>query len=432
MSAIIAQLGVVRRDGRVTDSEWNSLSTDVAKLAKRATLGADELVRAYYRDDMSPQVRAALRRILLDRGYDVRRSPLGLSEEHQAKAVRSAMAANVTRVDRGFEALAAKFARDKDNVTVAVIEGGFDFDAPALSDNISVNTKEIAGDGKDNDGNGLVDDVIGWDFRTNQADQLKSRHGTHVMGIATAGTDRIKAVPVSARGATATDGSLVKAIDYVVARGARVVNISKWIKGDLAADIEKAMAKHPNVLFIKSAGNQGGELGVTDNLRNDLAKRQLANMLVVASTGADGKITSRSNYSSTYVDIAARGGRVMSSFPNGEYASMSGTSMATPQVTRALGKCLLLNPDLTAVQMRRIVRLTVKQRDVLEDKVKSGGALNEQLAFRLALVVHLVDQGKKEDQVIRQVGRDTAEQRALLKALRAYQKEEQSALPLVA
>lgn len=237
------------------------------------------------------------------------------------------------------------------NVIVAVIDSGMAYDHPDLAPNIWTNPGEIAGDGVDNDGNGFVDDVHGWDFLTNDHDPMdpvdlnpggNPGHGTHVAGIiAGAGnngagitgvmwTARLMALKAGGTNRFLSTTALVSAIQYAVAKGARVINASFGGSGcSLAVYDALSAANDAGILFVAAAGN-GGEDRIGDNndstpnfpsnfsapsVCNGQQKAALANVIAVAATDQNDQLATFSNFGPSTVHVAAPGVRINSTAP---------------------------------------------------------------------------------------------------------------------
>lgn len=409
-------------DLRITTDEWNRLLKPHADFsAKEASPEARELLGAWANDAYELEAGAAegLRHFLLSRGYSVpEQRPHGGCAQLQDQV----LATNVSEQDAVFAALVERAGKCDAKVSVAVLDNSFDTAHPALDTKLWTNPREVAGDGQDNDGNGKVDDVHGWDFVDQDADPnggATTGHGTHVTGIATAGSDQIDAIQLRTY-SPITGEKVVQAIEYAAANGARVMNLS--FKIDSAADkalILEAIARHPEILFVKSAGNDGQHLGAYD-ASSYLAKDQLPNLSVVASSDPDGKLSAFSNHGAPYATHAAQGGDVMSTLPNGTFDRLSGTSMAAPQVVNAAAKMLVLDPQLKPVDVQGMLADTSDRAEDWTRLTTSGGVINTAQAARLAALTGLVRSGLTAEAAADQLGLPQADRSRLLPLVPKY------------
>jgi serine protease len=273
------------------------------------------------------------------------------------------------------------------SIIVGVIDTGVDYNHPDLAANIWRNTREIEGNGIDDDGNGYRDDVRGYDFANNDANPMDDNgHGTHVAGtIGAVGNNgrgvtgvawNVQIMPLKFLSANGS-GSLsnaVLAVDYAVRNGAKILNNSYGGGGFFAAMNDAVgRARAAGVIFVAAAGNEANN--------NDLrpaypAGYNFDNVVSVAATDSGDRLASFSNYGATSVDIAAPGVGILSTTLNNTYSSFSGTSMASPHVAGAAALVWAANPSLTYAQV--IQRLYVSADPVagLAGKVATGGRLN--------------------------------------------------------
>ena len=237
------------------------------------------------------------------------------------------------------------------NVIVAVIDSGIAYDHPDLAPNIWTNPGEIAGNGVDDDGNGLVDDVRGWDFHMNDSDPMdpvdlnpggNGGHGTHVAGtIAGAGnngtgvtgvmwTAKLMALKAGGVDRSLSTTAIISAIHYAIAKGARVINAS-FIGPECSLTFYDAVraANTAGVLFVAAAGNGGNDVigDDNDNIPNFPSNfsapsvcdgqqtAALENVIAVAATDQNDQLTTFSNFGSTTVQVAAPGIRINSTKP---------------------------------------------------------------------------------------------------------------------
>jgi subtilisin family serine protease len=215
-------------------------------------------------------------------------------------------------------------------VIVAVVDTGVDYNHPDLAANIWTNPGEIAGNSKDDDSNGYIDDVHGWNFANNNATPMDSDgHGTHVAGIIGAvgnnsigvtgvnWTVRIMPVKfISATSGTGTISDEVSAIDYAVQMGAKVINASYGDTSFSQTEHDAIQsAGNSGVLFVAAAGNDGtNDDGSTKNYPSSYA---LPNIIAVAATDSSDNLASFSNYGTTSVHLAAPGEAIESTVAEG-------------------------------------------------------------------------------------------------------------------
>ena len=286
------------------------------------------------------------------------------------------------------------------SVYVGIIDEGYMYTHADLAANAGVNPGEIAGNGIDDDGNGLTDDVYGWDFVGNNAsvfDGLNDDHGTHVAGtIGGVGGNgqgvagmcwSVKLLDAKFLGTNGgTTANAIKAVDYFTNLKLKGVNIvatnNSWGGGGFSQGLQDAIerANAAGILFVVAAGNS------TLNCETSAcypAGYPNANIISVASITSTGDISSFSNYGATTIDIGAPGSGIYSSVPAGSrrnitsgYASYSGTSMATPHVTGAAALYAATHPGSTAAQIKAAILSSATPTASLAGKTVTGGRLN--------------------------------------------------------
>ncbi|MCM3134249.1 S8 family serine peptidase [Paenibacillus polysaccharolyticus] len=275
------------------------------------------------------------------------------------------------------------------SVVVGVLDSGIDTSHPDLAEQIYTNPKEIAGNGVDDDGNGYVDDVQGWDFSHGDNSVYDSatedKHGTHVAGIIAAKADNVGIIGVAPRvkilplkifsGTTGYTSDAIEAIEYAKQMGVKIMNVSFGGADDNEA-LRSAMADS-GMLFLASAGNKGQDLSANPIYP---AAFDLPNVISVAAVDNKGALSSFSNYGSE-VGFAAPGEGILSTAPGGDYAYMSGTSMAAPYATGVAALLQSRFPDLNANGLAARMQSTVTPLQGLKGKVSSGGLLNAQGAL---------------------------------------------------
>ena len=299
-------------------------------------------------------------------------------------------------------------------VVVGVIDEGIDVNHPELAPNIWTNPFDPV-DGVDNDGNGYVDDIHGWDFRNNDnsvydgspANTEMDSHGTHVAGTIGARGGNGTGVAgvnwnvtiISAKflqGGGTTDAA-VAAIKYLTDLKTRhglnlVATNNSWGGGGYSEALHIAIiqAAKQNILFLAAAGNGGGD-GVGDD--NDVTPHYPSNYATNVAVGAEsaasydaivsvaainstGGIAGFSNFGAVSVDIGAPGVGIMSTWPQGGYNSINGTSMATPHVTGAVALYKSMNPGATPQQVRDVILAQALPTASLAGRTVTGSRLN--------------------------------------------------------
>jgi len=249
-------------------------------------------------------------------------------------------------------------------ITIAVVDSGVDYTHPDLANNIWVNTREIWGNGIDDDGNGYVDDVIGWNFVDNDNNPYDlNGHGTHVAGTIAAENNGIGAIGVAYNAhimpvrVLDQDGSgswqdVAAGIYYAVNNGANIINLSLGGAGyspDIAAAVQYATAR--GAFVVMAAGNEGQtQPDFPANLASQYG-------IAVGAVNRTNQLASFSNDAGAYPVnyVVAPGVGIYSTFPGNTYQFLSGTSMATPHVSGVAALVLSANPYLTPAQLSSIL-----------------------------------------------------------------------------
>jgi subtilisin family serine protease len=287
---------------------------------------------------------------------------------------------------------------DGRGVVVAVLDTGMDYTHPALKDHVWTNEKEIPGNGIDDDGNGWIDDVHGYDFSSDDSDPMdEDQHGTHCSGIIAASLNPdnlaqgvapgVKVMPVRIIGSEQVGfiSDAVAGIKYAVDNGAKVLSNSwrvyqSWRNYDpsdtnvelLRKAIEYAGEK--GAIFVAAAGNESRDLDNNSDPMYPGGYTGLTNLVVVASSDKTGSMSYFSNFGPTHVAVAAPGSDILSTVPGNAWQSMSGTSMATPLVAGSLARGLSA-AFTPAEAMERLVA-TTSTADGWNTRVRSGGVIN--------------------------------------------------------
>jgi len=270
---------------------------------------------------------------------------------------------------------------------VAVIDSGVDYGHPDLAANIWANFAETAGDGVDNDGNGFIDDSMGWDFVADDNDPLdENGHSTHVAGtIAAVGNNaqgvtglcwdgQIMALRAFDAEGNGTVADVIEAMGYARVKGAKVVNASY-----AGADFSQAeydaigLLNDSGILLVVAAGNEGAD---NDRVPSYPAGYDLPNIIAVAATDPNDRLASFSNFGAATVHLAAPGDSILSTYVNNDYAFGSGTSMAGPHVSGLAALVWNANPGLAASQVRARILDGVDRLADLSGKIFTAGRIN--------------------------------------------------------
>jgi subtilisin family serine protease len=284
------------------------------------------------------------------------------------------------------------------SVVVADIDTGLKYDHEDLAANVWTNSGEINNNGLDDDNNGFVDDFYGYDFFFNDPNPLDEHgHGTHTAGtLGAVGNNSIGVVGVNwnvkimaikiydSDGFGTTSAMLINAYNYVRMMKNRGVNIrvtnNSYGGCDEACGYDQATKDaidalgNAGVLQIFAAGNDGMNIDTTPSYPAAYNSPWIVS--VANSTQSDARNAS-SNFGAVNVDLAAPGTSVLSTFNNGSgYATLSGTSMATPHVAGAAALLAANDPNLSVASLKATLLNTVDQLAAWNGVVKTGGRLN--------------------------------------------------------
>lgn len=302
-----------------------------------------------------------------------------------------------------------------DDVVVAVVDTGVQFDHEDLRGHIWINKKEIRDNNIDDDKNGYIDDIVGWNFHSannfpyaqlnavpinkdcdiHPTKKRYEYHGTHVAGsIAAVGDNakgiigiakNVKIMPIKALGGPCGWGdimTIINAIAYAAKNGADIINLS--IGSTAPSKIAQSLLRRisdQGVLIVAAAGNQG--VNNDGNVKIYPASYPVDGIISVAATTHDDSLSDFSNYGRIEVDLAAPGSKIISTSPGGTnpspdstYMTISGTSMATPIVSGAAALLLSQDPNLNNLQLKYKLMASVDKVPALADKVLSAGRLN--------------------------------------------------------
>ncbi|HSO76068.1 MAG TPA: S8 family peptidase [Blastocatellia bacterium] len=289
------------------------------------------------------------------------------------------------------------------DVVAVVLDTGIDVAHEDLAENVWVNPHEIAGNGVDDDANGFVDDVNGWNFfdKTNQVFKSSGEdlHGTHVAGsIAAAGNNGKGVTGVAWRASLmslkflggpkgkGSTGNAIRGINYAIDQRNRGVNVTvinaSWGGPNESQSLRDAItaAGDAGILFVCSAGNEGVDMDQTPHFPSGFGG--LPTCLSVAAMTSTDNLASFSNFGHGAVGVAAPGQSILStaprnqSSPNGAYTTLSGTSMSAPYVS---GIAVLLwshEPSLAPAQVKQRIVSTSEPIPALVSKAANSGRAN--------------------------------------------------------
>jgi subtilisin family serine protease len=257
-------------------------------------------------------------------------------------------------------------------IVVAVVDSGVDYNHADLNTNIWTNSREIPGNVIDDDANGFVDDIRGWDFVERDSDPMDlNKHGTHVAGIIAAKDNGagitgvaynarimpVRALDASGRG---SDVSIAAGIRYATNNGANVINLS--LAGEYSPMIEEAVryATERGAVVVTAAGNEGeAQPSYPARLSGSFG-------MAVGAVDRNNHIAGFSNRAGNIAldYVVAPGASIVSTTPNNAYQSLSGTSMAAPHVAGVVALMLSANRNLTPAQLESILTATANPTGV--------------------------------------------------------------------
>ena len=280
------------------------------------------------------------------------------------------------------------------NVVVGVVDTGIDINHEDLRDNIWTNSAEIPGNNVDDDGNGFIDDVHGWDFAHNDATVFDyteptyppsenyagdvDDHGTHVAGtIGATGNNgtgitginwQVSLLPLKflTEDGGGSTSDLLKALSYAKAmrqlwessggtKGANIRVLNNSYGGDEFSQSEQNAIRElsdAGILFVVAAGNEGVS---NDQFPAYPSNYTSPNLISVAASGGNGIKANFSNFGEGTVNVTAPGEYILSTLPKNTYDFKSGTSMATPHVSGAAALVCALSPGITMQKLRSVV-----------------------------------------------------------------------------
>ncbi|MEX0797835.1 MAG: S8 family peptidase [Bacteriovoracaceae bacterium] len=276
-----------------------------------------------------------------------------------------------------------KITKGDSSIKIAVIDTGVDYTHKDLVKNLMVNEAEKNGvEGIDDDGNGFVDDIYGYDFANNDGDPMDGHgHGTHCAGVIGASHDtfgiagvmdnaQILSIKFLTDSGGGTLSAAIQAIDYAIQRGVDIMSNS-WGGGGYTQALYDVIeeANKAGITFVAAAGNSRSD---NDAKPAYPASYELDNVISVGALDGKGKKASFSNYGKKSVHVFAPGVDILSTVTDNKHKKMSGTSMAAPHVSGIVGLLLSVEPNKTPLEVRdRLLNSTIGADD-LSDYSQAG------------------------------------------------------------
>ena len=307
-------------------------------------------------------------------------------------------------VDISFEEAYSMYenVKNKNNVVVAVIDSGIDITHPDLSESIWVNVDEIPGNGIDDDNNGYIDDICGYNFFDNNnsvySNPIDDIHGTHstgiiisshnnigIKGIAYSKEHAVKIMPLKVLGSSEYGSSkaLCDAIEYAYKNGANICNVSLGLLNN-ELRLDTLIKDYPNMLFVVAAGNGYNFQGYNiDGMPLYPASYNYDNVIAVSNMSIDGSRYESGNFGNS-VDIYAPGTFILSTMPNNSYGFLSGTSMSAPFVSGVAAMIMSAYPKYDAYAIKKLITQSATVDEKLIGSCASNGRLNAFNAMILA------------------------------------------------
>ena len=281
-------------------------------------------------------------------------------------------------------------------VLVAVLDTGVQLDHPDLAGSIWTNTGEIAGNGRDDDADGFVDDVHGANMFDSTSANVNddNGHGTHVAGIVAARKDNgiggsgiapgatvlpVKVLDANMAGSTDT---LARGIRYAVDRGAKILNVS--VNSDTQTPAVRDAVRYAGnhgAVVVASSGNNGRNIDLLGSYPASLTDPAV---ISVGALDSSGHLWNKSNTGLLAVDLAAPGVQIASSAAGSSYQSRTGTSAAAPFVAGSLALLSAARPDLSMSVLKAAVLDTTRRQDFLAALI-GGGRLDVGAAMHKVL-----------------------------------------------
>lgn len=343
------------------------------------------------------QIRTDLLSIQIPLGSPARHALQSLLQSHDIEFIEPDFVHSLTEYETPLpasEASVLPLSLDHEatkEIIVAVIDTGVDYNHKDLKNLMWTNSEEIPNNNKDDDKNGYVDDIHGWDFANNDqdpmADDTRSYHGTHVAGIVQQASQlqkvgiriKIMALKYLDKTGSGRTSQAVGAVDYAVKNGALILNNS-WGSMNYSQSLWEAIerARKEKRLFIAASGNGDSKgRGINIDKRPFYpAAYKHSNIISVAAANGHSQLTPWSNFGKSEVDIAAPGLNIRSARNGNAYATLSGTSMAAPFVAGVAALAWSRHPKLDYLDVRALLLQSADRGSAFFGKVVTGGEIN--------------------------------------------------------
>lgn len=266
-------------------------------------------------------------------------------------------------------------------VVVGLVDTGVEFTSKDINNILWKNQDEIADNGIDDDKNGYIDDVYGWDFYNRDAsmydDYLYDYHGTYIANMLGKIVPNVEIVSSKFMKGTQGDAiDAIEAIEYAIQNGAEIINCS-WCFEREEEQLYTLISENSDVLFVCAAGNSNLNL---DEVQVYPASYSLDNVISVMAIGNTGEKYERSGYGLN-VDIASPGKDIEVVLPEGDVTYVSGTSIATVFVSSAAALLKSYDQELTPYEIKTILIESAHRTQALKGMCKAGGFLDVQTAI---------------------------------------------------
>lgn len=385
---VAQEMNLVSGQFAVVKSNEKSLSLAITKMKELDFVEYAEPNYLYHTINTITPVESLLNRVTVtgDEKFDLL---WGLQNNGSNEPDRSGSSTTPERGVAGADvnALEAwKITKGSRDIVIAVIDTGIDWNHPDLAANMWVNTAEIPGNGIDDDGNGYIDDVYGWNAALKNGSPMDGNgHGTHCAGtigavhanggVAGVMADvKMMAVKFLTDSGSGSLADAIVAIDYATKMNVDIMSNS-WGGGGFSQALFDSIkaASDKGIIFTAAAGNSTSNNDVRDNFPSNYRTQ---NMVAVAAHAHTDQLASFSSYGKRTVHVAAPGRNVLSTTPNGQYAVFSGTSMATPHVSGVLGLLLAQEGRLPHAEMIERLHATSVPSAAYRRTTISGGRVD--------------------------------------------------------